>query len=60
MQTDYEAWRKIGGIRDKDSFKERIAKLCPAMTVIEELTNGTKHFRQHDRLERTQASKQNA
>lgn len=44
LKTDYETWQKIGGIRDKDSFKARLAELGPGMTVVEELTNGTKHF----------------
>jgi hypothetical protein len=44
LKTDYETWQKIGGIRDKDSFKARLAELWPGMTVVEELTNGTKHF----------------
>ncbi len=43
LKTDYETWKKIG-IRDKDSFKTRLSQLWPGMTVVEELTNGTKHF----------------
>jgi hypothetical protein len=44
LKTDYETWGKIGGIRDKESFKARLVKLWPSMVVVEELTNGTKHF----------------
>jgi hypothetical protein len=55
LKTDHETWKKIGGIRDDRSFKARLGELWPAMTVIEELTNGTKHFRQHDRLENPSA-----
>lgn len=51
LQTDYEAWRKIGGIRDRDSFKMRLTQLWSGLAVAEELTNGTKHFRQSDRFE---------
>jgi hypothetical protein len=44
LKTDYEAWQEIGGIRDKDSFKVRLAELWPGLVIAEELTNGTKHF----------------
>ena len=42
---DFEAWQKIGRIHnDIRSFKARLAELWPDMTVVEELTNGTKHL----------------
>jgi hypothetical protein len=45
LKTDYETWQKIGGIRDRDSFKVRLSQLWSGMTVMKELTNGAKHFR---------------
>jgi len=44
LKTDYATWKKLG-IRDKDSFLAWIDKACPWFSTIQELTNGTKHFR---------------
>ena len=44
LKTDYEAWQRIGGIHNKNSFKMRLGELWPGMTAAGELTNGMKHF----------------
>jgi len=43
LQTDYDTWRKLK-IRDKASFLNWVHSAQPWFTVVQDITNGSKHF----------------
>lgn len=44
LHSDYAVWRKLAGVRDRDSFKAWIDQETPFFTVVKDLANGSKHF----------------
>lgn len=44
LKTEYATWKTLG-IRDKNGFLAWIDRACPWFITIQELANGTKHFR---------------
>jgi hypothetical protein len=49
LQTDYDTWRKLK-IRDRESFFQWVHEAQPWFTVVQDITNGSKHFATNLRL----------
>lgn len=44
LSTDYEAWKRLEGVRDRDSFMAWLDRQTPLFQVVQGIANGSKHF----------------